>query len=208
MTSHVECFFIYIWTIYKSPVKCLPSRSLTHETSLHVCFHFWIVNVYISRNLYVSNIFSHVRQECFLLVCFLTDDFGLVKAFIVDEVCFFFLFIFFSEWVHLFALQNLILLQNPKIIFPFKRYTSFLIALEMFSSHVLVCSSSWFTVCLQCKAKAEVQFFFIDIELLGVDLRSPNRKQVWNAARWQNACLAWARPWHSIPSTDKVGSEK
>lgn len=130
------------------------------------------------------------------------------KSFYCWWSMFLFSLLFFSEWAHLFALQNLILLQNPKIIFPFKRYTSFLIALEMFSSHVLVCSSSWFTICLQCKAKAEVQFFFIDIELLGVDLCSPNRKQVWNAARWQNACLAWVRPWHSIPSTDKVGSEK
>lgn len=93
--------------------------------------------------------------------------------------------------------------SKSKIISSFKRYTLFLLALEMFSTHVLVFNFSWLNICLQCKVKAEVQFFLIYIEFWGLIFAIKLREQLWGAAWWQNACLAYVKLWHSVPSTEK-----
>lgn len=41
MTSHVECFFIYIWIVYKFPVKCLSESSYSLDIIVFVFIAKW-----------------------------------------------------------------------------------------------------------------------------------------------------------------------
>lgn len=102
MTSHVECLFMYIWTIDKPSFRCLLKSS--YSSNIFVCCHCRIVNVHIIRSLYTSSIFLQGCQY-FLLVCFLTDDCGQVKAFGIDEVFFSFSFSFLFSFCFFFLFE-------------------------------------------------------------------------------------------------------